>query len=116
MTRRKALHALALFVICSASAVAAPITINFSSSLVTGLRGQTVTFSASLTNTTTTAVFLNGDSLNITAPLVGDDIKFFLNAPLSVAGSTTTAVFQIFDVTIPVDAPLGVYAGSFTIL
>jgi hypothetical protein len=115
MTKRKAMRASALFAIYSAYAVASPITINFSSSLVTGARGQTVTFSASITNTTSAPVFLNGDSLNITAPLVGDDTKFFLNSPLFVAGSTTTSVFPIFDITIPASAPVGVYSGDFTI-
>src|SRR5947208_14189310 len=69
-----------------------------------------------MTNTLGTTVFLNVDALNITAPLTADDIKFFLNSPLSIAAGATTANFQIFDVTVPLGAPFGLYPGIFDIL
>jgi len=116
MSRRTILRLLPLFALFSISAFAGPIAINFTSSLLNGLRGQMLTFSASLTNTGATTVFLNGDSVNIAAPLTVDDTKFFLNAPLSMAGGGTTAPFQIFDVGIPSNAPFGLDPGTFTIL
>src|SRR5262249_43201013 len=116
MSTRTIFRALPLFGLCSVCAFAGPITINFTSSLLNGVRGQTLTFSASLTNTGATTIFLNGDSVNIAAPLIVDDTKFFLNAPLSMAGGATTAAFPIFDVSIPSNAPFGLYPGTFSTL
>jgi hypothetical protein len=107
---------LPLVVLLSAGASAGPVTIDFASSLINGPRGQTVTFVASLTNTTGAPVFLNSDSLNIAAPLTGDDIKFFLFSPLSLGPGASSGSFQIFDISIPLGAPFGLYSGSFDIL
>jgi len=109
-------RALPLFALFSASALGGPLTINFTSSLLNAGRGQTIAFSGSVANSSATAVFLNGDSLNINAPLTADDTKFFLNSPLSVAPGATTPTFQIFDVTVPLGAAFGLYPGVFDIL
>ena len=98
-----------------ASALGGPLTFTFTSSLLTASRGQTVTFSATLMNTGTTALFLNGDDVNIAAPLIADDTKFFLNTPVALAGNQSVTV-PILDVTVPSSAPFGLYPGSFTVL
>jgi hypothetical protein len=116
MTLRITLRALPLFGLFTASAFGGPLTINLFSSLLTASRGQTITFSGSIANGGGTTVFLNSDSLNITAPLTADDTKFFLNSPLSIGPGATTASFQIFDVTVPLGAPFGIYPGTFDIL
>ena len=116
MTIRMSFRAVSLFALVSASAWSGPLTINFTSSLLTAGRGQTITFSGSIFNSSGTAVFLNGDSLNIAAPLTADDTKFFLNSPLSIAPGATTPTFQIFDVTVPLGAAFGLYPGVFDIL
>jgi hypothetical protein len=107
---------LPLVVLLRAGALAGPVTIDFTSSLLNGQRGQTVTFSANLINTTGATVFLNSDSLNIAAPLTGDDTKFFLFSPLSLGPGASSGSFQIFDISIPLGAPFGLYSGSFDIL
>jgi len=109
-------RALPLFALFGASAFGGPLTINFTSSLLNAARGQTITFSGSVANTSGTTVFLNGDSLNLAAPLMADDTKFFLNSPLSIGPGATTPIFQIFDVTVPGGAPFGLYPGVFDIL
>jgi hypothetical protein len=116
MTVRMTLRALPFFALFTASAFAGTLTINFTSSLLSAGRGQTITFSGSIVNISGTTVFLNSDSLNITAPLTADDTKFFLNSPLSIAPFATTPTFQIFDVTVPLGAPFGLYPGAFDIL
>jgi hypothetical protein len=116
MTVRMTLRAVPLLALFAASAFAGPITINFTSSLLNAGRGQTITFSSSLFNSGLTTVFLNADSLNITAPLTADDTKFFLNAPLSIGAGATTPIFQTFDVAAPLGAPFGLYSGRFDIL
>src|SRR5436190_22525252 len=63
MTVRMILRALPLLALFTASAFAGPLTIDFTASLLTALDGQTVTFAGSITNSSGTAVFLNGDSL-----------------------------------------------------
>ena len=107
---------LPIVVLLPAGAFAGPVTINFASSLINRQAGQTATFSANLINTTGGTVFLNGDSLNIAAPLTGDDTKFFFNFPLTLAPGASSGSFQIFDITIPLGATLGSYSGAFSIL
>jgi hypothetical protein len=116
MTTRITVRALPLFALFGASAFGGPLTIDFTSSLLTAFRGQTITFSGSIANSSAIAVFLNADSLNIIAPLTADDTKFFLNSPLSIGPFATTPTFQIFDVTVPLGAPFGLYPGTFDIL
>lgn len=108
----RGLPAILMFTGCAFSA---PLTITFASSLLTAARGQTVTFSATVTNTTGAPLFLNSDALNIAAPLTGNDTKFFLNFPLSLtAGQILTA--QAFDISVPANAPFGLSSGQFDIL
>jgi hypothetical protein len=96
-------------------ALSAPLTITFGSSLLPATRGQTVTFSATVANTTSASLLLNADSLNIAAPLTANDTKFLLNFPLSLAtGQVFTA--PAFDVSVPSTTPYGLYAGVFDIL
>ena len=116
MAIRTIFRALALFALFSACAFANTLAISFSSSLLTGFPGQTLTFSASITNTSGSTVFLNGDGLNVTVPLTADDLKFFLNFPLSLGAGSTTPVAQIFDITVPSVVPFGTYPGIFSIL
>jgi hypothetical protein len=99
----------------AASAYAGPLTFTFTSSLFNVPIGQTVTFSATLTNTGTTPLFLNGDSVSIAPPLQINDTKFFLNFPISLsAGQIFTA--PILDVTAQSGAALGLHVGSMSIL
>src|SRR5262252_6159094 len=113
MTTRSALKAVALLVLFSSGALANPITLTFSSSLLNANPGQTVTFSATIANPSAASVFLNSDSVNVAAPLMPDDTKFFLNTPpLLLAGQSVTA--PIFDVKVPFSTPLGLYSGNFT--
>ena len=61
------------------------------------------------------AVFLNGDSFNITAPVTLNDSDFFANFPLSLLpGASFTG--ELFVLTAPSGTPLGVYLGTFTLL
>ena len=66
-------------------------------------------------NTGATALFLNEDSVNITAPLTLDDTKFFLNTPLFLTANQSVTA-PILDVTVPLSAAFGTYPGSFTVL
>jgi hypothetical protein len=94
---------------------AATISFSFTSSLLTGRPGQTLTFSATLGNPGATNVFLNGDAVNIQAPLIVDDTKFFLNTPVFLApGQSVTA--PIVDVTVPGTASFKLYTGTFAVL
>lgn len=79
--------------------------------------GGSYTFDATvyapLTNTG--AVYLNGDSFNVTAPIYGDDSDFFENFPLFLSpGQSYTG--DLFVVTAPANTAFGTYLGSFTLL
>ena len=84
---------------------------------VGGDAGGTLTFditaSAPLSNGA--AVFLNGDSFNLGAPLSLDDSDFFADAPFFLnPGDSDT--FDAFTVTVPAGTTPGNYSGTFTIL
>jgi hypothetical protein len=110
---------LPLFVIClmlaGSTALATPITFSLTSSLLTALPGATVTFSATLTETGGSSTFLNGDIVNIAAPLLADDTLFFLNFPLSLSPLQSFTA-SILSVTVPAATPAGLYSGSLAIL
>ena len=91
----------------------ANITLDFLSSLLPAVPGQTVTFSATLMNAGATEAFLNGDSF--TFPLPVDDTPFFLNTPPSLApGQSFTG--PVLNVNVPSGTPLGLYVGVFNVL
>jgi PEP-CTERM motif len=109
------IRALALAFFVSAGLWAGPLTIGFSSSLLNAAPGQTVTFNATVANPSAAAVSLDSDALNVTAPLTGNDTKFFLNFPVSLAaGQSVTA--PIFDIFVPAGTAFGVYPGRFDIV
>jgi hypothetical protein len=55
------------------------------------------------------AVFLNGDSFNVTAPITLDDTDFFTNFPLSLAPGTSFTG-DLFVLTVPPGSPFGTVA------
>lgn len=89
-----------------------------SQSTLTGAAGTTLTFDATLTNISTSTIFLNGDSFTTTSPfLTVNDNPFLSNAPLSLAAGASSGLFAIFTITIPPGLAPGVYSlNDFTIL
>src|SRR6267154_1685711 len=113
---RNAARLFVAWAVFAACAYAGPLSFSFTSSLLNVPLGGTVTFSATLTNTGTTPLFLNGDSVTVAPPVLPNDLKFFLNFPLFLsAGQSVTA--PILDVTAPtVPATFGLRTGSMSIL
>ncbi len=112
---RLTLRLASAIVMAAISSYAGPLSFSFTSSLLAAGRGQTVTFGATLTNSGATPLFLNSDNVNIAAPLIADDTKFFLNTPPFLAPLQTVTA-PILDVTVPLAAPFGLYAGTFDVL
>jgi hypothetical protein len=76
----------------------------------------TFTFEATVTapSSNSGAVFLNGDSFNVTAPITLDDSDFFANFPLSLApGASFTG--DLFVLTVPPGTLAAAYTGTFTL-
>jgi hypothetical protein len=61
------------------------------------------------------ALFLNGDSFNVTAPVTLNDSDFFSNFPLSLAPGTSFTG-DLFVLTAPPNSPFGTFLGTFTLL
>src|SRR5437660_5378240 len=100
MRFQSVLRGITLLALFSGYGFAAPLAITFASSLLPTNQGQTLTFTATVANTSGSTAFLNGDALNIGAPLTVNDTRFFINFPLSLgAGQMFTA--PIFDVLVP---------------
>jgi PEP-CTERM motif len=82
-----------------------------------GAAGGTVTYEVTATAAAGNgaAVFVNGDSFNVGAPLTLDDSDFFADAPLSLnPGQSDT--FDAFTITVPAGTTPGDYSGFFEVL
>jgi len=79
----------------------------------------TVVFDATISNPSSTdTIFLNGDASSIPSPfLTIDDTPFFTNAPLSLAPGASTVPFELFDILLASNTPIGTYdLNTFSIL
>jgi len=109
------LRLIAVFALLSTGAFGSAIDVSFASSLLNAAPGQTVTFSATLTNTTVSPIYLNGDAVNAAAGLILDDSPFLLGFPLSL-GAAAAASGPILSVTVATGTSFGLYTGNFEIL
>jgi len=84
---------------------------------VSSVSGGTLTYAATVSAAAgnSGAVFLNGDSFNVTAPVTVNDNDFFADFPLSLAPGTSFTG-NLFTLTIPPNAPIGTFLGTFTLL
>jgi opacity protein-like surface antigen len=110
----------ALLTIGLSSAAAYADTVTFTLSSVTGFipaAGGSVTFDATVSAPASNgaAIFLNGDSFNITAPITLDDSDFFSDFPRSLAPGTNFTG-ALFELSAPPNTPFGTYPGTFTLL
>ena len=116
---RLAVAALLTIGLSSAAAYADTITFTLTNAngSLQGVPGGTLTYDATVSASASNgaAVFLNGDSFNVTAPITLDDSDFFANFPLSLApGASFTG--DLFVLTMPPGTPLEAYLGTFTLL
>jgi opacity protein-like surface antigen len=81
------------------------------------ISGGTLTYDATVSapGSNGAAVFLNGDSFNVTAPITLNDSDFFNEFPLSLAPGTSFTG-DLFTLTVPPGLPFGTYLGTFTLL
>jgi len=87
------------------------LTVNLDSTTLTGLPGQVLAFTGTLTNNTDSTVYLNNDSASFALPL--DGAPFLNNAPFTLDPLATSFDFEMFDVTIPHGQAPGTYNGTF---
>lgn len=107
----------ASFLMAGTPAKASPLTVSIvlTQPNPTAAPGDTVSFDATVTNTSAVVVWLNSDSNSVDAPLMLDDSPFFSNYPLLLnAGEYATGT--LFTVYVPGTTPNTVYTGSFEIL
>ena len=81
------------------------------------MTGEILTYDATVfaPASNSAAVFLNGDSFNVTAPTILDDSGFLSNFPLSLAPGTSFTG-ELFMLTVPPGTPVGTFVGTFTLL
>jgi|ERR1700733_1885386 hypothetical protein len=102
------------FLLTATPAKAAPLSLILSSPFQYTGPGGTVTFDATVTNTTNAVVFLNGDDFSLDSPLTLDDSSYFNNFPLSL-GALGSFTGPLFTVDAPLGTTPGLYAGVFDI-
>jgi PEP-CTERM motif len=113
-----ALTMLVLFTgLSTAVAYADIITLSITDPSQAVLPGGSLIYSATITAAATNGadVYLNGDNFSSMLPFTIDDSPFFNNFPAFLApGQSVTD--ELFDVTVPLDTPLGAYTGSFMLV
>jgi hypothetical protein len=101
----------------SSRAFADTISLTLTDAVQTVSAGSTVSFFAAVSapGTNGGTEFLNGDSFNVTSPLVLDDSGFFSGFPLSLdPGDSFSGL--LFSFALPSNIAAGPYTGSFTIV
>jgi hypothetical protein len=102
----------------AAAAKADTITITFDQPNQVALPGTTVEFFGTLTNNTTSTIFLNGDALNLNGSSFTTNDLFFANAPFFLAPGANSGDIELFDVSVtsPLIDPAGFYTGTYSLL
>lgn len=119
MNRIRMSHLLVTFLLfVAATATAQDLGIVLSQTTLSGAAGATLTFDATVTNLSSSTIFLNGDSsTTASAFLTVSDNPFLNNAPLSLAAGASSGPFAAFAVTIVPGIAVGSYnLNDFTIL
>jgi len=106
--------AIACFLLAGTAAKADPLSIVLSTPYQSGLTPDVFSFNATVTNTSGSTVYLNGDSFYVDSPLTVDDSPYLSGYPLSLgAGDSASGV--LFNVGAPLGTPVGLYTGYFDI-
>ena len=101
------------FLLAVTAAKADPLTITLAQPFQSGVSGDTLDFTATITNNTDVTEYLNGDGFSIASPLVLDDSPY-ASYPLTLgAGDSYTGL--LFTVTVPPGTPQTIYEGYFEI-
>jgi hypothetical protein len=104
---------IACFLLAGAAAKADPLTITLDAPYQSG--GVSVFgFDATVTNTSASTVYLNGDFFNVDSPLTVDDSPYLNDYPLTL-GAGDSASGLLFNVDVPIGTPLGLHTGYFDI-
>ena len=108
----------AALVLAPAAAHAQAFTVTFAPATKTVLPGFSTTFSGTITNTTSAALYINGDSVDpLASGLSTDDTPFyntFGGNPILLGAGQTYTLTDLFTVT-DTTAPIGSYKGQYTI-
>jgi len=117
---KKTIWQVALLVLMGSAVVYAdPITITFNNSPLSGMAGATLTFDATMTNTTGGLLNLVGDDFTLPAPFTlanVDDSAFSTSWPPTLAAGASFGPAALFDITIPNGTAPGIYDGFFDLL
>lgn len=105
--------AIACLLLAGTAANAGTLSINLIAPFQSGAE-NVFAFTATVTNTSGSIVYLNADAFSVDSPLTLDDNPFALY-PLSL-GPTSSYTGLLFNVDVPPGTPVGVYTGSFEIL
>jgi hypothetical protein len=100
-----------------APAKADTLSIAFDMPTLTGLPAAFLQFSGTITNTTGSTVYLNGDGFNLTGfdQSAIDDSPFFANTPPFLGPGGSTGDIGLFNITIPNPFATGNYGGTFQV-
>ena len=102
----------------SVAAKADTVTITFDQPSVSASAGDTFQVFGTITNTSGSTVFLNGDSFTLTGFSLSITDQFYTTVPFSLASGESSGDIELFDVTVSnplLDAP-GVYGIGYTVL
>jgi len=108
-----------LLTMVTAGARSDPVSITFDNSPVPGTAGSTVSFYATMTNTTGEMLNLNSDSFTLASPFTEadvDDTDFWNDWPTSLGAGESYGPEVLFTIDIPTGTAPGLYSETFDLL
>jgi hypothetical protein len=108
---------LMLALLGTVAAKADTLTITLDQPIQKAAAGDTVEFFGTITNDSSSTIFLNNDSFTLAGLSLTVDDDFF-NTPISLDAGETSEDVELFDVTVsdPLLDPIGTYSGSYELL
>jgi len=110
-----AIFATTLATLGTAAAKADTLTIAFDQPTQSAAAGATLEFFGTITNDTTSTIFLNSDDLNLSGLSFAVNDQFFNTVPVSLAAGASSDDIELFDVTLsdPLQDAPSIYSGTY---
>lgn len=108
-----------IFLLSAVFCKADTLTISLTPIFQSGMPGDVLTFSGTLSNSSGSTVFPNSAGINLSGafdPTDEDTSPFFNNAPFFLVSGDSTSLIDLFTVSIPNPFLSGQYSGTFTVL
>ncbi len=115
--KKTLLCTLMLATLGTVAAKADSVTISFDQPVQSASAGDTLEFFGTITNNSSSTIFLNGDTVTLDGLSFTINDQFFSTVPFSLDPGTSSGDIELFDVTVsdPLADPGALYSGFYTL-